>query len=178
VVLYAEMTYASEQEQRGAPLESAESKGPKLDADQEEFLTFFRTQARVRNEGPGNTVYLYLDNLDQKTSALLTHVSLIMAVATLLFTNVPAKTPWKFVAGVEVVLYMAIGLGCLTCVDILTPESVKVKTDPWSDDNPNVLLGKSISTAMRRLRVYRACHISTIVLTIVLIVTFLARLLS
>ena len=58
--------------------------------------------------------------MDAKSAALLTHVSVMLAVVVVLLSTVEA-TPWRIVMGLELFAFSAIGMALLRCVDIMGP---------------------------------------------------------
>jgi hypothetical protein len=58
--------------------------------------------------------------IDAKSSALLTHVSIMLAVIAVLLAQ-PNSATWKWVFTAELVAFSVVGVLLLRCVDILGP---------------------------------------------------------
>lgn len=61
-----------------------------------------------------------MDIIDAKSAALLTHVSIMLAVVVVLVTNASSLT-WQIILTVELLAFSVVGLLLLRCVDIMGP---------------------------------------------------------
>ncbi|MEM8495812.1 MAG: hypothetical protein AAF663_10555 [Planctomycetota bacterium] len=61
-----------------------------------------------------------MDIIDSKSSALLTHVSIMLAVVAILMA-ISTSVVWKSILAVELVAFTLVGLALLRCVDIMGP---------------------------------------------------------
>ena len=128
----------------------------------EKYKLFFDLQTTLRASDYGETIFLYLTAIDQKISALLTHVSIMLAMTAIFYSE--ALPAWKLVIGGEMVAYILIAIGCLTCVNIRSPKkSVHTSIDAQKE---------ALEIVCYRLKVYKVCWFSTIFVTICLLVTF------
>lgn len=60
--------------------------------------------------------------LDTKTSALLTHVSLLVAAVAVIYTRAKPGSSYSYLLGVEFLLYLASTILCLRCIRYSMPK--------------------------------------------------------
>jgi hypothetical protein len=58
--------------------------------------------------------------LDAKSSALLTHVSVMLAVVAILLAQ-PNGAVWKWIYTVELIAFSGVGVALLRCIDVMGP---------------------------------------------------------
>jgi hypothetical protein len=74
--------------------------------------------------------FLYdMSLIDTKSSALLTHVSIMLAVVAVLLAQ-PGDPPWKWILTAELIAFSGVGVLLLRCVDILGPPFRRLTPDP------------------------------------------------
>ncbi len=66
--------------------------------------------------------------IDSKSSALLTHVSIMLAVIAVLLAQ-PNSPVWKWIFTAELIAFSAVGVLLLRCVDILGPPFRRLSPD-------------------------------------------------
>ena len=59
--------------------------------------------------------------LDTKTSALLTHISVLTAVVAVLYSNANSYTLYKYLLGAEILAYLFSTILCLRCIRFALP---------------------------------------------------------
>mgnify|MGYP003384411188 CR=1 FL=1 len=131
---------------------------------------YFKDQQAARDTSGGNYVFLMLDNIDAKSSALLTHVSIMMAVAAVLYVDSKPDTFWRWIISIEILGYISVAIGCLTCINIIGPDSESAST--------NGIRNKAIGAVKYRWHMYRLCLFGAIGLTLFLALTFLLHISS
>jgi hypothetical protein len=65
--------------------------------------------------------------VDAKSSALLTHISIMIAFSIVLFESVKSNVYLKYLVGLEAVAYVLLACLCLRCIRVLAPR-LAVKT--------------------------------------------------
>ncbi len=80
-------------------------------------LVFEAQRADLKNRDH----FLYdMSLIDAKSSALLTHVSIMLAVVAVLLAQ-PNSAMWKWIYTAELIAFSVVGVLLLRCVDILGP---------------------------------------------------------
>ncbi len=140
--------------------------------DKKDMLeNFFNLQNDFFETKKGKTILGYLDDIDTKVGALLTHVSIMLAVATIIFQQIKFEHSWiKLAAGLEVIGYIFITLWCITCINIISPDSKFKSAEDYYEH--------SLNTVKYRHFAYKFCYKATILLTIVLGCIFVVHLLE
>lgn len=128
----------------------------------------FKREDEVRKNGSGEFIFLMLDNIDAKASALLTHVSIMLGVSAILYTETAPSSVWRSVIAIEMLGYIAVAIACLTCVDIIGTSK--------SDTSASAFKERCLDTLNYRHSVYRWAWFFSVVLTACLAVTFLGHL--
>lgn len=126
-----------------------------------------RSGALRADDGKGAAVYYWLDVLDNKTSSLLSHVSIMMAVLSIFFGETEAGTLVRTLVVVELFCYLLISLGCLLVVFVITPNDNHASADEE--------LERSIAVLMWRRRMYNVCMVATWVVTFAFMLTLVAK---
>lgn len=62
-----------------------------------------------------------MDVIDGKSSALLTHISVMFVVLSIFLVASDAHAIVKFLIGVELILYLTVAMFMLRCIDIMGP---------------------------------------------------------
>ncbi|MEP2472554.1 MAG: hypothetical protein ABJH45_13450 [Paracoccaceae bacterium] len=93
------------------------------EAEIERELKFYAPIEKLRGMSTGQLVWEYLDIIDAKASALLTHISIFAALAGLLYTSESDGTWEKNWLGAEFVAMGLIAIICLRCLRTLSADS-------------------------------------------------------
>lgn len=104
----------------------------------------------------------FSDSIDAKCSALLTHISIMIAllVAIIAINPQPSFATWKKVLiVVEIVFYLTVAVGCLRCV--------KISGLPHSKQSAELIF----QLALYKRNLYSKCNSLVTILTLVLIGT-------
>ena len=123
---------------------------------------YFQTQASEHKESLERFVLRYMDNIDSKSGALLTHVSMMIAVLSIA-SNMNISTGVKFVLFGEIIAYIFISIGLLRCLDLIGAHSV-------SREN---YISEAIYEASTRRIVYIRCRFLTVIVTFLFFLTFI-----
>lgn len=84
---------------------------------------------QLRNALPNRQHVLHdMSVIDAKSSALLTHVSIMMAVVAV-FLSQPNGSHWTWVLTVELVMFSVVAMFLLRCIDIMGPPLRPVPQD-------------------------------------------------
>lgn len=124
---------------------------------------FLESIADMRKTDVGDTASYYTDAVDGKTSSLLTHVSIMLAVLAIFYSTMPPGSFAGKAILVELLLYLAVTLGCLLSINILGPGREKLNTDQ--------IVALAVKIAVRRSRVYQISWLATFVVTIAFMMT-------
>ena len=74
-----------------------------------------------------NFHFTFLASIDAKSSALLTHISIMIAFSIVLYESVKSNVYLKYLVGLEAVAYILLACLCLRCIRVLMPH-LAVKT--------------------------------------------------
>jgi len=101
--------------------------------------------------------------IDAKSSALLTHVSIMLAVIAVLLAQ-PNSAVWKWIFTAELVAFSLVGVLLLRCVDILGPPFRRLSPDAGGEIEDvyrkEILLRRAIFQGMlRTVRFLTVCLI-------------------
>lgn len=119
--------------------------------------------------GVGSEALYYMGAIDTKTSALLAHLSMMIAAVSFFYSQATDGTAAKTFYGVEIVLYLATTLWCLRGIFILRPKASPVLP-------VEQLIELRIREVDSRLRSYGAAMAATITTTLVFMLTVLCHL--
>lgn len=131
-----------------------------------EFSEFFDQQEAHQELKRGEALFRYMDDLDNKSAALLTHVSMLVAAVSIML-SVYDDLPTRILLLIEAGLYIFIASGLLRCIAIIHPGNIDVKKYP--DD--------VMTEAIGRLLVYRRARVFAILTTAALLVGILTKVL-
>ncbi|GAB4193563.1 MAG: hypothetical protein Tsb002_24150 [Wenzhouxiangellaceae bacterium] len=129
------------------------------------FLT--RSGSLLSDNSEGTAVYYWLDVLDNKTSTLISHVSLMMAVLAVFYGETSPGTTVRSLIIVELFLYLVIALGCLLVVFVIKPNDLHA--------TPDDELSNSISVLIRRRKMYNVSMIATWTVTFFFMATLATK---
>jgi hypothetical protein len=122
--------------------------------------TFEAQRAGLKNRDH----FLYdMSLIDAKSSALLTHVSIMLAVVAVLLAQ-PNTPAWRWIFTAELIAFSVVGVLLLRCVDILGPPFRRLSPDAEGGLEElyrrEILLRRSIFQAMvRTVRLLTVCLI-------------------
>jgi hypothetical protein len=121
--------------------------------------------------GVGSEALYYMGAIDTKTSALLAHLSMMIAAVSFFYSQAADGTGAKTFYGVEILLYLATTLWCLRGIFILRPKA-----------SPALQVDQLIELRIRevdaRLKSYGIAMTATIMTTLVFMLTVLCHLLA
>lgn len=134
---------------------------------------FFAAWAKSERDREIDRLLRYLDNLDAKSAALLTHVSIMMATTLLLFYYEAGPTDnhclgsLDSVIAVEAIGYMIIAIECIRSIWIIPPYR--------EDKNQKDFIGRTKAAIITRYATYSRALVCALVLTAMLVLTFAAK---
>ncbi len=117
----------------------------------------------IKGKGIGSATVYYMDAIGQKTSSLLTHVSIMMAILSIFYTTTGQHDPIRGALLLELFLYLLATLGCLRSIFICDLDSDRNDLDEMTDIR--------IKEVLYRLSAYKWSLRVTIFTTIAFIVT-------
>jgi hypothetical protein len=132
-------------------------------ADEQEFET---QRAELKNRAH---VLYDMGIIDAKSSALLTHVSIMLAVVAVLLTQ-PNAASWRWIYTGELIAFSAVGVLLLRCVDILGPPFRRLPREPAGG-----LEQYYRTEAMLRRAIFQAMVRAVRLLTVLLILVVAAK---
>lgn len=118
----------------------------------------FKKQEELHGKSLYENAVVYMDGIDSKSAALLTHVSMLIAAVSIMMT-VFEDPETRTLLLIEIAIYIFIAIGLLRCIDILDTKNTNTK----NDDRYKKSLLEEVSI---RLSVYQRCRILTIIATI------------
>jgi hypothetical protein len=114
-------------------------------------------------------IHYDMDVIDQKSSALLTHISVMFVVLSILLTA--SKTPWiSIFFATELVAYLFVAMTLLRCIDVMGPPFRELPEDVGKAKNAyyiEILLRREVYH-----RAVRLVYILTLFLIPVVIVKY------
>lgn len=105
-----------------------------------------------------------MDVIDNKSSSLLTHISIMIAISAYILDN-SLNNIVVIISVIEISLYVLTAVFCLRCIRIIGPE--------LDANNPNDYIEKIYSVVRFRRELYSFCLNSTVVLTTLLVPIFI-----
>lgn len=72
---------------------------------------FLESIAKLQDDSLGRAMFYELDTVDSKTSSLLTHVSLMMAVLSVFYSGMKDAPFFKSAILIELIVYLFVTLG-------------------------------------------------------------------
>jgi len=135
------------------------------------YNDLFNKLAEVKEDRRLQEEYYTLDAIDSKCTALLTHVSMMIAATVFLYADgVAQHTLAKDLLLLEISIYVFTALALLYCLDLMTLNDFKKDKDTMS-----IVTG----ILVKRLLIYRSALLLTVVTTIAVLATLaLKRFLS
>ena len=122
------------------------------------FAAFFEKQAQEHDGNKPQAIFKYMDDLDNKSSALLTHVSMLIAAMSLMMFIFKDNEAFRVFLLIELAIYVFVAAGLLRCVSIIHPGNIK------NEKYQEGILDEVVS----RFRVYRRARLLTIAATFAL----------
>lgn len=119
--------------------------------------------AEHRADKIGSAAFYTLDVIDGKTQSLLTHVSIMMAILAVIYSDGGVQGEIRLAILIELILYLAVTLGCLRAVFIVAPSRME-----WTTSN---MLEVRVRECARRRTAYRVSLFVTIAVTLAFLVT-------
>lgn len=133
----------------------------------EDARAFLESIAEMKSTRIGDAAAYYTDAIDGKTSSLLTHVSIMLAVLAVFYASMPEPSLAKDAILIELFLYLFVTLGCLLSIRILGPGKSQRSLDE--------IVVVSAQVAVARLRIYNISWMATFLVTAAFIVTLVAH---
>ncbi|MDZ4790056.1 MAG: hypothetical protein SGJ17_02445 [Hyphomicrobiales bacterium] len=136
---------------------------------------YFRQLGDFAQTESGRQVYRHMDIINIKTGSLLTHVSLMTAALGLFasrFITEPKFNLFEISILVELVCYVNISMWLLFCINITSPATFYGESFV---NNGVKFEEKIVRVAARRRNIYNACLKTTIGLTLVFLLTLIAK---
>lgn len=127
---------------------------------------YFEVQSTAHGDVMENIVLRFMDDIDSKSSALLGHVSMMIAVLSIAIASLDLDAFSYAVLLAEVGVYIYISLGCLRCLSILSPEVIIA---------PEKYIDFAIDEAGLRRAVYTRARTLTAIATSVFLLTMTAH---
>jgi len=118
---------------------------------------------KFRSQPDGEFSFYVLDTIDAKSSALLTHVSIMIAATVAMYFWVKDEPLWAHIVLIEILGYIIISIGCLRNIMSIYPKA--------GDSDVDVLSNRILKIVERRRKIYITCLVATAAMTIALIVT-------
>ncbi|NVK33194.1 MAG: hypothetical protein HWE23_01865 [Rhodobacteraceae bacterium] len=131
----------------------------------ERFHFFFDQQVEHHNKTKADLVFKYMDDIDNKSSAMLAHVSMIIAAASILIQKFDEYQVFLLS---EIVIYVFVAIGLLRCMRLVRPADIR------DAEYIDVVVGE----AGKRLVVYARARLLTLLATIVFCLGILLKLFS
>jgi len=92
---------------------------------------FDELSMNVRNVSREEIHFSFLIAVDAKSSALLTHISIMIAFSIVLFESAKSNVYLKYLVGLEAIAYVLLACLCLRFIRILGPRRVGRTTDDY-----------------------------------------------
>ena len=137
------------------------------DPNIERERAFLNNIARLKEISFGEALFYELDSIDGKTTALLTHVSIMMAILAIfsnLFKDQPAI---RLAAYLELFAYLLITLGCLGSIFMVGPGRRRRHPAGFRND--------VVKTCRRRRLIYTVSLRAAFAVTVLFVFTLLAE---
>ena len=119
--------------------------------------------AEHRDGKIGSAAFYILDVIDGKTQSLLTHVSIMMAILAVIYSDGGVRGEIRLAILIELLVYLAVTLGCLRAVFIVTPSKTENATSN--------MLETRVRECARRRTAYRISLFVTIAVTFAFLIT-------
>ncbi len=135
----------------------------------EHELEFLGSIEKLREMSKGQLVWDYLDIIDAKAAALLTHISIFAALAAVLYTGAEAGTWEKHWLGAEFLAMCLVAIICLRCLRTLSSDSRQTPAE--DDDELDYRLREGTKELIYRRRLFSACREAASILAFAVLVT-------
>ncbi len=136
-----------------------------MPSDFEQTKSFLVSISTMRGSSPGDALFYELDTVDNKVSSLLSHVSIMMAILALFYSNMDKSDPSRIAILAELCIYLLVTLGCLRGIFMIGPEN---QVGEYEE-----ILNKRIEVVCRRVRAYKYSLLVTVFTTIAFIFTLI-----
>ncbi len=130
---------------------------------------FFETQSSAHKEVLENVVLRFMDNIDTKSSGLLSHASMMIAVLSVSVATLDFSPVLNALVVFEIAVYIFASLGCLRGLCILSPAVVITPED---------YIDAAITEAALRRVVYVKSRAITAVATVGFLITVIVHFIS
>ncbi|MEM9394199.1 MAG: hypothetical protein AAGA38_10095 [Pseudomonadota bacterium] len=153
---------------------SAKPSGTQID----DLKTFFKTQSKNHDFSETGAVFRYMDDLDNKSSALLTHVSMLIAAVSIMLT-VFENTVGDIFLLLEAAVYVAVATGLLRCINIVRPGFPPEvnKSALAAEENTEDYVNAMVEEAGIRLIIYTKARVITLYATLAFLAGIVVKLL-
>ena len=131
------------------------------DIEIERERRFFESQSSAHKEVLENVVLRFMDNIDAKSSGLLSHASMMIAVLSISVATLDFSSALSAIVIFEIAVYIIASLGCLRGLCILSPAVVIIPDD-------------YIDAAIAEAALRRAVYVRSRAITAIATVAFLA----
>tara|TARA_R110002126_G_scaffold51760_2_gene141392 strand:+ start:26986 stop:27447 length:462 start_codon:yes stop_codon:yes gene_type:complete len=128
------------------------------------FKKFFELQSEHQDLKLGAAIFRYMDDLDTKSSALLTHVSMLIAAVSIMLSVYDDEISRSFLL-IEAAAYVYIATGLLRCVSIINPHNTDLES--YRED--------TLREVVIRVSVYRKARTFTIFVTVAFFLSILLK---
>jgi hypothetical protein len=129
----------------------------------EDIYLYLESISDMKASKIGDAASYYMDAIDSKTSSLLTHVSIMMAVLSVFYATMHQNSFVKSALLVELITYLIVTLGCLRGIFVFTPKD--------KQESLQKTIELRVNEVVLRLRAYKLSLYVTIITTIALIIT-------
>ncbi len=102
--------------------------------------SFYTVSMNVRNVSREEVHFSFLSAVDAKSSALLTHISIMIAFSIVLFESAKSNVYLKYLIGVEAVAYILLACLCLRCIRVLGPRLAVSTPDEYRQALKNEII--------------------------------------
>lgn len=134
------------------------------DFERSNYHGFFERQSKEHDVNNRQAIFKYMDDIDSKSSALLAHVSMIIAAVSVMLAAFD-QSFFKYLLLLELAIYIVVAIGLLRCVSILRPRSFE------EGDYLEIILQEAAS----RLVVYERSRKIAIVATFIFLLSVLSK---
>jgi hypothetical protein len=134
---------------------------------QRDMRRFLESTADLQRSKVGSAAFYTLDRIDQKTGTLLTHVSIMLGMTALVYTQLTTGQAVRWAFEIELLVYLTITLGCLYTIVMTKPRGLQI--------DPAVAMEEGLNRVFRRLAVYRTCLFATLINTLLFMATFIVE---
>lgn len=135
----------------------------------EKELKFYAPIEKLRDMSTGQLVWEYLDIIDAKASALLTHISIFAALAGLLYTSAGDGTWEKSWLGAEFLAMCLVAIICLRCLRTLSADSRTMEDN--EQEASDFWMREGTKELIYRRKLFAFCRESASFLAIAVLIT-------